>query len=94
MGLSKFSGTVIKSVLAGLEITISRAHLAKLLDVEDTGKKICDYKSDIYWRQSIKKELYANEDLHGKTNSMKHEFIVLFKILISNLIPRSGGTDT
>ncbi|MCI50867.1 60S ribosomal protein L24, partial [Trifolium medium] len=37
MGLSKFSGIVIKSVLAGLEITISRAHLAKLLDVEDTG---------------------------------------------------------
>ncbi|MCI32495.1 cullin-like protein, partial [Trifolium medium] len=35
MGLSKFSGTVIKSVL-GLEITISRALLAKLLDVEDS----------------------------------------------------------
>ncbi|MCI40549.1 cullin-like protein, partial [Trifolium medium] len=31
MGLNKFTGTVIKSVLAGLEITISRAHLAKLL---------------------------------------------------------------
>ncbi|MCI66962.1 60S ribosomal protein L24, partial [Trifolium medium] len=26
MGLSDFNGTVIKSVLAGLEITISRAH--------------------------------------------------------------------
>ncbi|MCI08337.1 hypothetical protein A2U01_0029413, partial [Trifolium medium] len=38
MGLSKFDGTVIKSVLAGLEITISRAHLAKLLGVEDYGK--------------------------------------------------------
>ncbi|MCI47587.1 cullin-like protein, partial [Trifolium medium] len=28
MGLSEFTGTVIKSVLAGLEITITRAHIA------------------------------------------------------------------
>ncbi|MCI97400.1 hypothetical protein A2U01_0118701, partial [Trifolium medium] len=42
MGLSKFNGTVIKSVLAGLEITISRAHIAKLLGVEDYGKRISD----------------------------------------------------
>ncbi|MCI41604.1 60S ribosomal protein L24, partial [Trifolium medium] len=57
MGLNKFTGTVIKSVLAGLKIIISRAHLAKLLGVEDYGKRIADYKSDIYYRQSIKKEL-------------------------------------
>ncbi|MCI69738.1 60S ribosomal protein L24, partial [Trifolium medium] len=31
MGLSAFKGTVIKSVFAGLEITISRAHFTKLL---------------------------------------------------------------
>ncbi|MCI78324.1 60S ribosomal protein L24, partial [Trifolium medium] len=30
MGLKEFNGIVIKSVLAGLEITISRAHFAKL----------------------------------------------------------------
>ncbi|MCI57149.1 hypothetical protein A2U01_0078400, partial [Trifolium medium] len=40
MGLNPFSGTVIKSVLAGLEIIISRAHIAKLLGVDDSGKKI------------------------------------------------------
>ncbi|MCI33776.1 hypothetical protein A2U01_0054993 [Trifolium medium] len=49
MGLNKFTGTVIKFVLVGLEITISRAHLAKLLGVEDFGKRISDYKSDIYY---------------------------------------------
>ncbi|MCI62544.1 60S ribosomal protein L24, partial [Trifolium medium] len=37
MGLSPFSGTVIKSVLVGLEIIISRAHIAKLLGVDDSG---------------------------------------------------------
>ncbi|MCI42023.1 hypothetical protein A2U01_0063258, partial [Trifolium medium] len=46
MGLSAFNGTVIKFVLAGLEITISRAHFAKLLDVKDQGKRIADYKSE------------------------------------------------
>ncbi|MCI68804.1 hypothetical protein A2U01_0090065, partial [Trifolium medium] len=45
MGLNPFSGTVIKSVLAGLEIIISRAHNAKLLGVDDSGKKISEYKS-------------------------------------------------
>ncbi|MCI31623.1 60S ribosomal protein L24, partial [Trifolium medium] len=35
MGLSAFKGTIIKSVLAGLEITISKAHFAKLLEVND-----------------------------------------------------------
>ncbi|MCI85018.1 hypothetical protein A2U01_0106296, partial [Trifolium medium] len=44
MGLSAFNGTVIKSVLAGLEIAISRAHFAKLLDVKDQGKRVSDYK--------------------------------------------------
>ncbi|MCI84866.1 hypothetical protein A2U01_0106144, partial [Trifolium medium] len=63
MGLSTFKGTVIKSVLAGLEITISRAHFAKLLEIKDQGKRIDDYKSEIYYRQSIKNELYEDEKL-------------------------------
>ncbi|MCI72819.1 hypothetical protein A2U01_0094083, partial [Trifolium medium] len=58
MGLNPFSGTVIKSILAGLEITISRQHLVKLLGIEDSGKKIFEYKSNTYYRQSIKEELY------------------------------------
>ncbi|MCI36583.1 hypothetical protein A2U01_0057806 [Trifolium medium] len=94
MGLSAFNGTVIKSVIAGLEITISKAHFAKLLDVKDQGKSISDYKSEVYYRQSIKKELYLYESLAGKSKSMKDFYIVLFKVLINNLIPRGGGTDT
>ncbi|MCI57032.1 hypothetical protein A2U01_0078283, partial [Trifolium medium] len=66
MGLNKFTGTIIKSVLAGLEITISRQHLAKLLGIEDYGKKIFEYKSEIYYRQSIKKELYNADQVTGK----------------------------
>ncbi|MCI15856.1 hypothetical protein A2U01_0036995, partial [Trifolium medium] len=94
MGLSIFNGTVIKSVLAGVEITISRAHLAKLLGIEDNGQKISEYKNETYYRQNIKKELYDAEKIAGKANSMKDLYVVLFKVLISNIIPRSGGTDT
>ncbi|MCI15418.1 cullin-like protein, partial [Trifolium medium] len=70
MGLNTFNGTVIKSVLAGLEITISKAHFAKLLEVKDQGKRIADYKNEIYYRQSIKKELYLDESSAGKSRSM------------------------
>ncbi|MCI34524.1 hypothetical protein A2U01_0055744, partial [Trifolium medium] len=94
MGLSNFNGTVIKSVLAGVEITISRAHLAKLLDIEDNGMKISEFKHENYYRQNIKKELYDAEKIAGKAKSMKNLYVVLFKVLISNIIPRSGGTDT
>ncbi|MCI44267.1 hypothetical protein A2U01_0065506, partial [Trifolium medium] len=86
MSLSKFDGTVIKSVLAGIEITISRAHLAKLLGIEDYGKRISDYKSETYYRQCIKKEMYDVEQAAGKSNSMKDLYVVLFKVLISNII--------
>ncbi|MCI61517.1 hypothetical protein A2U01_0082774, partial [Trifolium medium] len=55
MGLCEFNETVIKSVLAGIEVSISRAHFAKLLDVKDAGKRIADYKNEVYYRQSIKK---------------------------------------
>ncbi|MCI45834.1 hypothetical protein A2U01_0067073, partial [Trifolium medium] len=71
MDLKEFNGTVIKSVLAGLEVTISRAHFAKLLGIDDYGKRITDYKSEVYYRQSIKKELYNDEKLAGKSKCMK-----------------------
>ncbi|MCI34289.1 LRR receptor-like serine/threonine-protein kinase RCH1, partial [Trifolium medium] len=40
IGLSDFKETAIRFVLARLDITISRAHFAKLLDVKDQGKRI------------------------------------------------------
>ncbi|MCH93055.1 hypothetical protein A2U01_0014002 [Trifolium medium] len=94
MGLCEFNETVIKSVLAGIEITISRAHLAKLLSLKDSGKRIADYKNEVYYRQSIKKELYEDENLAGKSKCMKDFYVVLFKVLINNIILRGGGTDT
>ncbi|MCI77636.1 hypothetical protein A2U01_0098906, partial [Trifolium medium] len=65
MGLCEFKETVIKSVIAGIKITISRAHFAKLLGIKDAGKRIADYKNEVYYRKSIKKELYEDESLAG-----------------------------
>ncbi|MCI61611.1 hypothetical protein A2U01_0082868, partial [Trifolium medium] len=76
MGLSDFKGTIIKFVLAGLEITIPRAHFAKLLEVNEKGKRIADYRSEIYYRQSIKNELYDDEKHAGKSKLMKDFYIV------------------
>ncbi|MCH96520.1 hypothetical protein A2U01_0017507, partial [Trifolium medium] len=90
MGLCDFNETVVKFVLAGIEITISRAHIAKLLGIRDAGKRIADYKNEVYYRQSIKKELYEDESLAGKSKFMKDFYVVLFKVLINNIIPRGG----
>ncbi|MCI00907.1 hypothetical protein A2U01_0021931, partial [Trifolium medium] len=94
MGLKAYNGTEIRSVIAGLDITITKAHFARLLCLEDRGKKIYDYKSKLHYREVIKKELYGDESLVGKSRTMKDKYVVLFKIFISSIMSRRGGTDT
>ncbi|MCH82653.1 hypothetical protein A2U01_0003464, partial [Trifolium medium] len=58
------------------------------------GRKISDYKNELCYRDAIKKELYEDESLIGKSKGLKDKCLVLFKIFISSIVPRSGGTDT
>ncbi|MCH95931.1 disease resistance protein, partial [Trifolium medium] len=62
MGLKEYKGTKIRSNIAGLDVTITKAHFAKLLSLEDKGKKISDYKNEVYYREAIKKELYEDDE--------------------------------
>ncbi|MCH84757.1 hypothetical protein A2U01_0005593 [Trifolium medium] len=91
MGLKEYNGTEIRSNVAGLDVTITKAHFAKLLSLEDRGKKISEYKIEIYYREAINKELYDDDSLAGKSRAMKDQCVVLFKIFISSIMPRSGG---
>ncbi|MCH92401.1 F-box/kelch-repeat protein, partial [Trifolium medium] len=91
MGLKAYNGTEIRSVIAGLDITITKAHFAKLLNLEDKGEKISDYKSGLHYRKDIKKEVYEDESLIGKSKGLKSNCLVLFKIFISSIVPRSGA---
>ncbi|MCI44535.1 hypothetical protein A2U01_0065774, partial [Trifolium medium] len=58
MGLKEFKGVEIRSNIASLDVTITKAHFAKLLSLEDKGKKISEYTDEEYYRESIKKEMY------------------------------------
>ncbi|MCH86884.1 cullin-like protein, partial [Trifolium medium] len=94
MGLKAYNGTKIRSNIAGLDFTITKAHFAKLLSLEDRSKKISEYKNEVCYREAIKKELYEDKSMVGKSKGLKAKCLVLFKIFISSIVPRSGGTNT
>ncbi|MCI54511.1 hypothetical protein A2U01_0075761, partial [Trifolium medium] len=71
MGSDKVKRKVIKSVLAGIDLTISREHIAKLLMVEDKGKRIADFKHATLYRESIQQVMFKPESLSGKSRSLK-----------------------
>ncbi|MCH80290.1 hypothetical protein A2U01_0001056 [Trifolium medium] len=58
------------------------------------GQKISEYKNKTQYRDAVKNELFREDGLTGKSKTMKDKFVVLFKIFISSMIPRRGGTDT
>ncbi|MCI20620.1 hypothetical protein A2U01_0041782 [Trifolium medium] len=94
MGLKDFKGVEIRSTVVGLNITIPKAHFVKLLELEGQGKVISEYKKDEHYREAIKKNMFIIEEALGKSKSMNDNCRVLFKILISSILPREGGVDT
>ncbi|MCI00252.1 cullin-like protein, partial [Trifolium medium] len=94
MGLEEFKEVEIRSTVVGLDITITRRHFVKLLGLEDKGKIISEYKDNEYYRENIKKEMFIDLKLLGKYKGMNNECRVLFKILLSSILPRTGGVDT
>ncbi|MCI32736.1 transport membrane protein [Trifolium medium] len=49
MGLKEFKGVEIRSTMAGLDITITKAHFVKLLKLKDQGKAISKYKKNEHY---------------------------------------------
>ncbi|MCH95101.1 hypothetical protein A2U01_0016075, partial [Trifolium medium] len=94
MGLEEYKEVEIRSTVAGLDIVITKAHFVKLLGLEDKGKIISEYKDNEYYRENIKKEMFDDITLLGKSKGMKNECRVLFKIMQTSIFPRSGGVDT
>ncbi|MCI27924.1 hypothetical protein A2U01_0049124, partial [Trifolium medium] len=94
MGLEDFKEVEIRSTIAGMDITIIKGHFVKLLGLEDKGKVISEYKESGYYRENIKKDMFIDLKLLGKSKGMNDECRVLFKILLSSILPRTGGLDT
>ncbi|MCI31064.1 cullin-like protein, partial [Trifolium medium] len=94
MGLKDFKGVEIRSTVAGLDITITKAHFVKLLKLKDQGKVISKYKKNEHYRKAIKRNMFIIKEDVGKSKSMNDNCKVLFKILISSILPRGSGVDT
>ncbi|MCH86906.1 hypothetical protein A2U01_0007767, partial [Trifolium medium] len=94
MGLEEFTEIEIRSNVAGMEVVIKKVHFVKLLGLEDWGKIISAYKDNVHYRKAITKEMVVDTSLLGKAKGLNNTSKVLFKILLSSIFPRTGGTDT
>ncbi|MCI57753.1 hypothetical protein A2U01_0079004, partial [Trifolium medium] len=79
MGLKEFKEVEIRSTVAGLDITITKACLVKLLKLKDQGKVISKYKKIEHYRKAIKKNMFVIKEDVGKSKSMNDNCRVLFK---------------
>ncbi|MCI26864.1 disease resistance protein, partial [Trifolium medium] len=82
-GLEEFKEVEIRSTIVGLDIIITKAHFVKLLGLEDKGKIISDYKDNTYYRENIKKEMYIDLSLLGKSKWMNDcDYLQVYRIVI------------
>ncbi|CAJ2647315.1 unnamed protein product [Trifolium pratense] len=94
MGLLEFTGTQIRSNICGINLTFSPIHFNALLGLDNFGLVLDDFEKDTRFRDELLNKLYLDKKLKGKAKGMTEECRVLFKIILSTICPRVGGTDT
>ncbi|CAJ2648425.1 unnamed protein product [Trifolium pratense] len=94
MGLMDFSETQIRSNICGLNLIFTKRHFIKLLDLEDKAKNLDLYEKDEKYREALLHKMFKDLKAKGKVKGMTEECRVMFKIIISSITPRTGGTDT
>lgn len=92
IGLKEFKEVEIRSVVMGVEVTITQSHIAHLFGVFVKGRFTLNIKESSKEANLIKSSLFLNSDDFGKVKNMKIPYSLLFKILIGYLIPREGST--
>lgn len=99
MGLKEFEEVEIKSVVMGVDVTITEKIISKLLSVSNTRRFILNTKETSHEVDVIKTRLFElSKDAcsfsdFGKVKNMNTTYKLLFKILILYLIPREGNID-
>ncbi|PNX56218.1 hypothetical protein L195_g049768, partial [Trifolium pratense] len=94
MGLLEFTGTQIRSNVCGINLTFSKVHFNALLGLENSGLILDVFEKDTTFRKDLLHRMCVDMQLKGKVKGMTDECRVLFKIIISSICPRVGGTDT
>ncbi|XP_045791712.1 uncharacterized protein LOC123886441 [Trifolium pratense] len=94
MGLIEFNGTQIRSNICGMNLIFSKVHFNALLGLEDKGLILEMFEKDTRYREDLLHRMFLDVNQKGKVKGMIDECRVLFKIIISSICPRLGGTDT
>ncbi|PNX60221.1 hypothetical protein L195_g060078, partial [Trifolium pratense] len=94
MGLLEFTGTQIRSNVCGINLTFSKVHFNALLGLTNSGMILDNFEKETRFREDLLHKMFTDLKLKGKVKGMSDECRVLFKIIISSICPRLGGTDT
>ncbi|CAJ2651116.1 unnamed protein product [Trifolium pratense] len=94
MGLLEFTGTQIRSNICGINLTFSPIHFNALLGLDNSGLVLDDFEKDTRFRDELLHRMCIDMKLKGKVKGLTDECRVLFKIILSTISPRVGGTDT
>ncbi|CAJ2645748.1 unnamed protein product [Trifolium pratense] len=94
MGLLEFTGTQIRSNICGINLTFSPIHFNALLGLDNSGLVLDDFEKDTRFREELLHRMCIDMKLKGKVKGLTDECRVLFKIILSSISPRVGGTDT
>ncbi|CAJ2634777.1 unnamed protein product [Trifolium pratense] len=94
MGLLEFTGTQIRSNICGINLTFSPIHFNALLGLDNSGLVLDDFEKDTRFRDELLHRMCIDMKFKGKVKGLTDECRVLFKIILSTISPRVGGTDT
>ncbi|XP_045801129.1 uncharacterized protein LOC123895000 [Trifolium pratense] len=94
MGLLEFTGTQIRSNICGINLTFSPIYFNALLGLNNSGLVLDDFEKDTRFREELLHRMCIDMKMKGKVKGLTEECRVLFKIILSTISPRVGGTDT
>ncbi|PNX85097.1 hypothetical protein L195_g041163 [Trifolium pratense] len=94
MGLLEFTGTQIRSNVCGINLTFSKIHFNALLGLPNSGLVLDNFEKDTTFRKDLLHRMCVDMQLKGKVKGLTDECRVLFKIILSSISSRVGGTDT
>ncbi|CAL5211990.1 unnamed protein product [Lathyrus oleraceus] len=88
MDLEEFKKVEMIYVVMRIDVTITQSHIVKLLKMDNIGICALNSKDSSHESSVIKQRLFLKSEDFEKVKNMEIEYKLLFKILISCLIPR------
>lgn len=88
MGLEEFKEEEIRSVVMGINVTVTQSHISQLMNTENIGRYSLNTKDSSPKSGVIKQHLFLKSEDNGKVKNMEIVYKLLFRILFGRLIPR------